>query len=195
MTDLEVITQTPAPRPARLVKRFAHRIDPLWGFVLYGILYFVVVANTVGVLPLAVLVNVYPHGEAAGWLPYAWLAWYLVVQVPVWWWFVAWKARRCAGAIALVRDGELVTASVSRPVGMGSSRMETIAFRGYELSPPIDFGDAQQCKVLFLAGARYVFVFAPDGSAMACGIHGDVPVGPLRTGSNTEPLPEARIVE
>ncbi len=185
MTDLEAIREAPVPRPERLAKRFARRIDPAWGFFLYGILYFVVVANTVGVLPLMLMVATQPQ-PAPSWMPVAWAVWYVIAQIVSWWVFWGWIQRRRSYGVTLVRDGELVTADVHD---------SAVSVRGIHLGTTIDFGPAQQCKVLFLAGARYCFVFAPDGSAVACGIGRGDPLGPLGRESNVDPLPAARVVE
>lgn len=185
MTDLEAISEAPVPRPDRLAQRFARRIEPTWGFFLYGILYFAVVANTVGVLPLMVMVATQPK-PAPSWMPVAWAAWYVVAQIASWWVFWRWIKSRRAHGVTLVRDGELVTGDVD-----GSA----VSVSGVRLGTAIDFGRERQCKVLFLAGARWCFVFDPGGSAVACGIGRGDPLGPLGRESNVDPLPEARIVE
>ena len=195
MTDLEAITENPTPRPERLAQRFARRIEPTWGFVLYGILYWMFVANMVGTLPLIAAVAYYQSGEAPGWVMFLSTIWYPLIQVPLWWLFQRWKAGRRADAVRLVRDGEIVTASVTRSTGMDAARQYTIAFQGIVLRPAVDLGDEPQCKVLYRSNARHCFVFAPDGSAVACGIGRGDPLGPLGRESNVDPLPEARIVE
>ena len=39
MTDLDAIRECSVPRLSKLTRRFAARLKPTWGFVLYGILY------------------------------------------------------------------------------------------------------------------------------------------------------------
>lgn len=197
MTDLEAIRQASVPRPDRLVQRFAHQISPKWGFVLYGILYFAVVANTVGILPLMLLIPLSGPGPAAPWMGYALALWYVVAQIASWWVFGQWVKKRRSHATTVVRDGELVTGTVTTVTGFTLAHLPVTAVHveGVLVRPPIDFGRETQCTVLYLAAAQWCFVFAPDGTAFACGVGRSDPMRPVGKESNVEPLPEARIVQ
>ncbi len=195
MTDLEALSGAPVPRPARMVRQFARRIVPPVGFILFGIVYFVVVANTLGVLPLLILVPSSAPGSAPSWIGYALLAWYVVAQVASWWVFRRWMRRRQARAAALVRDGEIVDAEVTPWKRVGRPLGSIITFRGVRVQLQLALTRESTCKVLALDGVPYCFVFAPNGSANAAGIGRGNPISPFVKHSNIDPLPAARVVE
>jgi hypothetical protein len=124
VTDLE---RFQGPRDGGLVERFVRQIEPTYGFVLYGVLYFFVssagglagmflallIQSVLGLSPDSATVTILAIGfSLAGWIA-AWL--------PFAWW-VRGKRRR---ARELVRDGVLcdafvATSSVDKAVQAGA---------------------------------------------------------------------------
>lgn len=113
LDDLSVLRDLPVPRPPEICARFAGRVSPWWGFVVYGVLWLFLSMTmfTVGMLPLLLL------AAAIGAKGAAWAATGAMITggalfVMTWVWFARWVKRRRASAGPLVRDGEIIEGRV-----------------------------------------------------------------------------------
>lgn len=110
MTDLELLQRTPVPRPADLCRRYARKIDSIFGFIVYGLLWVFVsnVAALLGLLLGAAIVGDQPGvvgqtvvtGLGIGGFVGAWVL------------FALWVRRRIGPARRLIRDGSFADAQV-----------------------------------------------------------------------------------
>ena len=116
MTDLEALQAEPTPRSDALCRPLARRIDSIWGFVAYGVLWFFVGNSLAGMVPLAAALALVKVTHRAGPLP-SWQLWVLaalwaVAVASVWWLFALWVKGRVAPARRLFREGVFVSATV-----------------------------------------------------------------------------------
>ncbi len=115
--DLATFKDTEAPRAAELCRKYSRRVDPWWGFVAYGILWFfgTFVAFGIGVIGGVSLGRA--AGGAKGSLPVTALGIALGVTAFVIAWipFVRWAKRRRAKSLPLIRDGVIVEGRVFDP--------------------------------------------------------------------------------
>jgi hypothetical protein len=197
MTDLDAMSEATVPRPDRLAQRFARRLEPTWGFVLYGILYAALVANVVGTIPLIFVVSSAWPADPSDAAMLATLGWYVVSQIPMWWLFRRWVRTRRSGPVMLVREGQLLDGTViAHPMSQTMVGCAISVGDGV-IGVPVKLPGDTPCKVLYHPGAKYAFVFGPDGRAVACAANGGgvAPIGPILRESNAEPLPHARLVQ
>lgn len=117
MDDLTEVRTAPPPRPEVLCKRLARRLAPTAGFVAYGILYAVVVANTVMLGALLgstyLLSEVLGCGPANGALAIAVFVSSLLATAASWFPFAWWARRKRSALRSLVRLGALLDAQVT----------------------------------------------------------------------------------
>lgn len=123
MAELVEFTESTLPRPEPFVRHYVRRIEPWYGFAIYGVLWFFVamIAFAIGVLPgfaLAGAVGIEKTsllarvlGIGGGVLAFA-AAW-----IP----FVRWCVRKRGRAEPLVREGKLYDGRVSSPTTDGSA--------------------------------------------------------------------------
>lgn len=110
MTDLEHLQRTPVPRPAALCRRFARKLDSIFGFVAYGILWFCVscLSATVGLFLGIAIVGDPPSLAEKILVGGMWVAGF----VGAWVLFALWVRRRIGPARRLFRDGTFAEATV-----------------------------------------------------------------------------------
>jgi hypothetical protein len=102
-----------APRPDSMCAHYVRRIEPWYGFVVYGVLYYFAafVCFAIGCIPGFAL------GAAVGqkgalWVLILGLAGGGAAFVLAWWGFARWVKRKRARALPLVRDGALIEGRV-----------------------------------------------------------------------------------
>ena len=105
--DLFLIESTSSPRPDDVYERLVGRVEPLWGFAVYGVLYVFVagLGLSLGLIPALILRQLGVSGIAfdlsvwifaIGGFALAWLP------------FVHWVRRRRRRTLPLIRDGVLI---------------------------------------------------------------------------------------
>ena len=110
MTDLEALRAEAPPRSAALCRRFARRIDSIWGFIGYGLVWFFV---SWGIATIALLLSVWIVGaQEARAAPAFVIAAWTGALVGSWVLFGWWVRRRSGPAKRLFRDGVIVDATV-----------------------------------------------------------------------------------
>jgi hypothetical protein len=112
----------PAPRPDPLCRRYARKMDPWWGFVLAGVIWF---ACAMSMVTLAGIKLTSALGYADGSPETRRLS--LIVEVAglaaTIGLFVWWRRRRLATKETLVREGDLVEVTVTgRPLQLSKTR-------------------------------------------------------------------------
>jgi hypothetical protein len=193
VTDLERIRGT---RDAAVVKRLSHRVEPTYGFILYGILYFFLssLGATAGGLLGALLANLIGLGKQSIAFSLIMLGFSLAIWALAWWPFIAWVRRKRSNARSLVREGELCDATVATSktdraaqialklaMGLAGSapnvHWERVVFeyRGkkYAGVAPFDSHPEQgaACHVLFHPLAKFSLAFSPAGRAFVTKTH------------------------
>jgi hypothetical protein len=110
MTELDELRAIPVPRPAALCRRFARRIDSIWGFIAYGILWFCCACGvaTLGLLAGAMIVGHVPEPLGVAVVVLCWVGSFVGSWVP----FVRWVRRRRSTAERLFREGTVLDARV-----------------------------------------------------------------------------------
>jgi hypothetical protein len=193
VTELEQLSGT---RDARLVQKLARRVEPTFGFVIYGVLYFFlsafggVAAGLVGGLLCAGL----GFGKGSTAQDVIVLVFSLAGWIASWIPFVRWARRKRDNARSLVRegvicDGVVATSKTDRAAqialklamaaaGTGTAvRWERFVFehRGHKYAgvAPFDTSPAQgaPCHVLFHPLAKYSLAFSPSGRAFVTKTH------------------------
>lgn len=145
MTELECVRDSGPPREEGIVRWLAGGFEPLWGFFVYGILWFFVALVIAGVVPeqlfrwLGLSTKTQTDGQVAGILGLA----FLLAWLP----FAFWVRWRRAGARRLFRDGVLSEAT------MVSVTFETR--RGI---------DSTKVKISFVGGSdeRHAIIYVRD---------------------------------
>ena len=112
MSDLETFRSTPTPRPVAMCRRYARRIDSIFGFILYGLLWFFVAAVAI---PAASFLGTWIVGPQPGpvgvtIVMFMWGS----AFVGGWVLFGLWVRRRLGRATRLFRDGTIVDATVHK---------------------------------------------------------------------------------
>jgi hypothetical protein len=126
--DLWYLESTAVPRPDDVCERFAAKIEPWWGFAVYGALYMFPAFVLAGMATLPVFLLGHAVGaKGATWVNAIALVVALAAFSLAWWPFARWIQRRRRAALPLVRDGELVTGVVADkyagPVGQVAKRV------------------------------------------------------------------------
>ncbi|MCA9668709.1 MAG: hypothetical protein KC503_24115 [Myxococcales bacterium] len=139
------------PRSEDDARECARKLDPVAGYVMYGLLYLLVVATPASLIGVAV---------AMGWLhkqfgaPLSSLGTVVAAAIALavlalsWWPFVRWAKRRRRRFVQLLRRGELVRGEVikaKRVSGKGGTKTTRVALR-------FELGGAQQRASLTVAG-------------------------------------------
>lgn len=193
MTDLE---RFQGARDDALVKTFSRRVEPTYGFVIYGVVWFFLssFAGVAGGLLGGLIckgLGLTNESTANGVIVFA-LA--IVAWAAAWIPFVRWARRKRSNARSLVREGVLCDAKVATST---TDRAAQIAVRlamaaagsapgvtwervvfDYKGKPhaavaPFNSRPAQgaPCHVLFHPLAKYALAFSPEGRAFATKAH------------------------
>jgi hypothetical protein len=112
MSDLDTLRSTPTPRPAAMCRRYARRIDSIFGFVVYGLLWFFVAC---GMATAALFLGIWIVGPQPGpvGMTIVMVMWGSAF-VGAWVLFWLWVRRRLGPATLLFRDGTIVDATVQK---------------------------------------------------------------------------------
>jgi protein-S-isoprenylcysteine O-methyltransferase Ste14 len=185
MSLLHELRAAPVPRPAKLQRRVARRIDGISGFVAYGVLYLFVVANTLTLavtLGGMVLINhTVPH-DAPPWFSVtvgiAFAAAVIAAFVASWLPFVWWMRRRQRPGRELARDGAFVDGRV-----VGWRRTSRNAYVTIELAGGVHitnlmvpwlseagFPEGTPVTALYAPGNRYALYFTPSGQGVGAAV-------------------------
>lgn len=200
--DLEEIAAASVPRPDVLCKRFVGWIEPVYGVVLYGVLYFltippaVLLACIIGAVELTDLLKLRPHSFANSLTVILGLAVGIAGYALACWPFVGWAKRKRGRARALLRDGVLVegrvaTTTLDRFVQMaariggsaaGVQGANVVSYRvvfehageRHSVMWPSAKKPAEGSRrtVLFLPGYGYALVFDDQGRGVVSGVRG-----------------------
>jgi hypothetical protein len=196
MSDVELFTTTPVPRPDELCARYAGKASPWYGFVLYGVLYFFLafIVGALGMLP-GVMLGVAAGAQGALWVLILAYIGGIAAFAASWVPFARWVKRRRASTSPLIRGGEVIEGRVfdrmSGPalevivrllLDFAKSRMGYRIYR-IELShagkrvfayvPRPTFGAPKAgtpVNVLFYPASPFAFVFDKNGKASAAGV-------------------------
>jgi hypothetical protein len=119
MSDLAELQAASVPRPDALAQRYARRIEPMLGFVVYGVLWlFIAVAvGTVlmlGAIALGLAVGVTKGSSTMEGIGFTTL---IIGFAFAYWAYVAWARRKRGRARRLVRDGTFVDGTVVDRIG------------------------------------------------------------------------------
>lgn len=174
MNDLELLRATPTPRPPEVCRRF--RLHPIWGFVLYGLLWFFVscVFASAGLFGAMALIGTEPSTAGKVIALGAWVGGFVLAWVL----FAMWVRRRRAPEAELFRDGSFADARIDsvrrlwlRGVQMtqatlrldtaGGSRTLRLAVGGH----PAALREGLVVPVLWVPGHSYCAAF-PLGSKL-----------------------------
>lgn len=111
--DLFQFESTPVPRPADLCARYAGKVAPLWGFAVYGVLWFFVAFTmfALGMIPGYAL-GAAVGSQGAGWVHVLGFAGGVVMFVLAWVLYVRWAKRKRSSTLPLIRDGVVVEGRV-----------------------------------------------------------------------------------
>ena len=194
MSDLGELDAAATPRPEELCRRFAAKVEPAAGFVVYGLLYVFgatwgmcggALIATVVIVPLCHFANV-----AADSLPVTLITIVFSVAGYAWAWlfFVRWVRRKRARAAMLIREGELVSATLTtgaadRAIELAASfatglgrrvpnvewtrlEFEYAGTRRHVLAPFPHDAALRGMRVLYHPASSYALAF--DGSGRAC---------------------------
>lgn len=199
--DLEEIAAASVPRPEVLCKRFVGRIEPVYGVVLYGVLYFlaippaVLLACMMGAVELADLLKIRPNSFAQSVAVILGAAVGIAGFALACWPFVRWAKRKRGRARALLRDGVLVEGTVATTtfdrLAQLAARMAMSASGGYYGN--VDWyrvvfehagerhwvicpfarkpAEGSRRTVLFLPGYDYALGFDDQGRGVVSGVH------------------------
>ena len=112
-TDISYFESTPAPRGDGLCKQFAPKVDPWWGFLVYGFAYafLSIVMFMIGLLPAFLIADAVGQPDAA-WATALGVAMGFAAFGLSWWAFARWVKRRRLACHPLLRDGQLLTGTV-----------------------------------------------------------------------------------
>ena len=196
-SDEAAIGAAATPRPEALCAQLARRIEPVMGFVIYGIVW-IFVSMIAGLLAalLAIPLRMAIGGQTAA-------IWFQVTLWILFWagavaaWVVyARSVRRKRGAARmLVREGELITGQVATRVAdrvaQGAARLALLAagpglrvtwYRVVCAHPAGNFSvlcpfatrpeEGSARTVLYRPGYPYALAFDERGRAVVCGVHG-----------------------
>jgi hypothetical protein len=193
VTDLDRVRGT---RDAAVVKLLSRRVEPTFGFVIYGVIYlflssFAAVAG--GLLGALVCAGL---GMTKDTTPFDVIVFVLSIGVWAvsWWPYVRWVRRKRDNARSLVREGVLCDAIVATSktdraaqlamklamglAGTGTTvRWERVVFehRGHKYAGVAPFdsspGQGAACHVLFHPLAKYSLAFSPSGRAFVTKTH------------------------
>jgi hypothetical protein len=108
--EYEALVRETVPRSEALSRELASRVDPAWGFVFYGILWFFVSWGPPGIV-LALGLRVAGKSPAGWFVMFVLVAW-AISYIAMWWLFARWVRRRRAAARVLFRDGSFANATV-----------------------------------------------------------------------------------
>jgi hypothetical protein len=174
MTELDELRASPVPRPAALCRRFAGRIDSIWGFILYGILWFCCACGiaTLGLLVGVTVVGHVPEPLGIAVVVLCWVGSFVGSWVP----FVRWVRRRRGAAERLFREGAFVDARVQEVHHLwmrGAPFTRAVLRATDELGahriglsvgghPPL-LREGASMPVLLVRGYGYCAVFPPGG--------------------------------
>lgn len=195
MSELDHLREIPAPRPEEVCAALGWRVEPLAGFILFGVLWNVwlttmaftgglfagvAIGRAIGGADLDAIIGTV-LGIAGG-----------AASV---FFFVRWALRKRAGAKRLIRDGALcdgkladkaddATAQLAARTafigtrrsyaGMTWYRVNFLdGINGYHVYVPFSKAPAAGAKipVLFVPDYKYALGFDPDGRATPCKLH------------------------
>lgn len=175
LSDLELVRSEAPPRRAACA-RLVGRIDSLFGFIAYGVLWlFVAAMVSMGVLFAGVAFAGHrPSGAYVTAVLVGWALSFVLAWVP----FGLWVRRRRQRARALVRDGLLVDGTIDgvlrlmlrgAPFTRGTLAIEGRAARGtFSVGGHhAELVEGATMPVLVAPGAAYGLVFAADGRVTA----------------------------
>ena len=113
MADLADFKVVETPRPPEVCKRYVRRVEPLWGFVVYGVLWYFVafVAFAIGIIPGFAFGNAV-GAKGALWVQILGFVGGGIAFVLAWIPYVRWAKRKRARTLPLIRDGVLLEGSV-----------------------------------------------------------------------------------
>lgn len=110
MTDLELLQSTPVPRPPPLCRRFARKLDSIFGFIAYATLWFFVSCLSA---TLTLFLGIAIVGDDPGVVGKVLVAgMWITGFVGAWVLFALWVRRRIVPARRLFREGTFAEAQV-----------------------------------------------------------------------------------
>jgi hypothetical protein len=175
-TDLDLVRTEAPPRSDAVCRRLASRVDSVFGFIAYGVLWlFAAAMIATGVLFAGIALVGAHASKAAG---YAVLVAYAAAFVVAWVPFGAWVRRRRRAARLLVRDGVLAPAQIDGVLRLflrgapfsrvslaiapaSGTRRGTFSVGGH----PRELVEGATIDVLVAPGAAYALAF-PVGRAV-----------------------------
>ncbi len=196
MTELEGLRANVVPRPDEVCAAFARRIEPLGGFLAYGVLWLFVVTNTALLAGLFAGIGLgkLVDSEQVAAVSAAALA--VILAGGSVWLYIAWCRRKRRRAAAFIRDGVFVDGQIEDKATDRAAQLAAklafaaagqalgvtwyrVAFardgaRYHVLCPfarPPQAGDV--APVLFVPDYKYALGFETTGRAYVCRLHRD----------------------
>lgn len=124
MTPLEELSIA-TPRADAVCKRYARRMDPWWGFVIAGVIWWVCVMSMTTVAMIKISDSLGYAAGSSGAKKLSMIALPIAFALTIFG-FVWWRRRRLGTKEKLVRDGDLVDVEVTgRPFQLGGSKTRT----------------------------------------------------------------------
>ncbi len=177
MSLLDDLRAAPSPRPEHLQAQVARRIDGTTGFLLFGVLYFMLVANTltlgatIGMIQLQL--HVLPAWQGGSFAA-AMVAVVVIVFLASWIPFVLWMRRRRRPGRELARDGMIVEGAVAHWSMNSKNQHVTIQLpNGVRISnlmnawvSPSSHPVGTPVLALFAPDNRYALYFTPAGKGV-----------------------------
>jgi hypothetical protein len=130
MAELVEFTESTLPRPEPFVRHYVRRIEPWYGFVIYGVLWWFVAftAFAIGVLPGFLLAGALGIAKTSLLAKVVGIGGGVLAFGAAWIPFVRWCKRRRARVAPLVRDGTLYDGRVfDRMSGSGGQVAKRVA--------------------------------------------------------------------
>jgi hypothetical protein len=196
-SELDHLREIETPRPDEVCNALAWRVEPLAGFILWGVLWNVwltTMAFTAGLLLGVGLGDALTGNKNVSGLLAAVFG-TVTAGISVWF-FVRWVRRKRGSAKALIRDGVIVEGKVAAKatdeLAQAAARVAFVAtgqrlaaswyrvtfvqgIGSYHVLCPLPSPpkDGAKVPVLFLPDHKYALGFAPDGRAIPVRLHRD----------------------
>jgi len=196
MTELEGLRANSVPRPDAVCAAFARRIEPIGGFLAYGVLWLFLVTNTAMLAGLFAGIGIGKLVDSEQIAAISAVVLAVVLAGGSVWLYVAWCRRKRRRAAAFVRDAVLVDGTIEHKATDRAAQLAAkVAFAAagqalgvtwyrvaftrdgvrYHVLCPFARPPQQDevAPVLFVPDYKYALGFEATGRAYVCRVHRD----------------------